>query len=411
MRLKSSKAAAALLSAALAAGSLPVLASNEKTSTPYVEAYTIEEGDQYSYTQESVYAYPTPEEIAALTAPYRDNLTGNGVIGFFLSSGDDMAAAIVARGVNDGIVNLYDPNDCATLQHMKDAIFYLRTANELRARHGASQLSVDPVLMAIAMVQADASRNALVHSELYPVSENLAVGGQIGVGMGVTDYGNPFDLWYTAESIRDYNNGHFLNLIRPTFVTTGFAVGTNCTIYPSSNTIFSQTFSYGPIAGTTYSIGDYETKLHSFTDAGFIDQENGETYPMHRLYNPNSGEHLFTKDTNEKNVLASIGWQYEGIGWFAPREGGEPVYRVYNPNSGDHHYTMDPEERMALIGYGWMDEGIGWYSDPQQRVPLLRQFNPNAVTGTHNYTKDEAEAATLVSHGWIAEDIAWYGVQ
>ena len=106
MRLKSSKAAAALLSAALAAGSLPVLASNEKTSTPYVEAYTIEEGDQYSYTQESVYAYPTPEEIAALTAPYRDNLTGNGVIGFFLSSGDDMAAAIVARGVNDGIVNL-----------------------------------------------------------------------------------------------------------------------------------------------------------------------------------------------------------------------------------------------------------------------------------------------------------------
>ncbi len=87
------------------------------------------------------------------------------------------------------------------------------------------------------------------------------------------------------------------------------------------------------------------------------------------------------------------------------------MYRVYNPNSGDHHYTMDPEERMALIGYGWTDEGIGWYSDPLQRVPLLRQFNPNAITGTHNYTKDETEAATLVSYGWIAEDIGWYGVQ
>ena len=29
---------------------------------------------------------------------------------------------------------------------------------------------------------------------------------------------------------------------------------------------------------------------------------------MHRLYNPNSGEHFYTEDTNEKNWLVSLGW-------------------------------------------------------------------------------------------------------
>lgn len=412
MRLKPSKVAAAVLSTALAAGTLPVFAQNEKSGTPYVEAYTIEENenDTYSYTRESVYNWPSPEEIAALTAPYRDNLAGNGVIGFFLSCGDDMAAAIIARGVNDGIVNLADPNDCATIQHMKDSIFYLRQANEIRAMYGVTQLSVDPVQMAVAIVQADASKAVLAHSELYPVSENLAIGGTIGTPMGGDSYGNPFDTWYIAESQRDYNNGHFLNLIRNTFVTTGFAVGTNCSILPYSNTIYSQTFGYGPINGNSYSIGDYETMLYTFTDAGFIDQEHGETTAMHRLYNPYTGEHLFTADLNEKNVLSSIGWKYEGIGWYAPKEG-LPVYRVYNPNSGDHHYTMDIEERDALVGLGWVDENVGWYSDPLERVPLHRQFNPNAFTGTHNYTKDETEAAVLVEMGWIAEDVGWYGVQ
>lgn len=42
-----------------------------------------------------------------------------------------------------------------------------------------------------------------------------------------------------------------------------------------------------------------------------------ETYEMHRLYNPNSGEHFYTRTHSERDHLVDIGWQYEGIGWYS----------------------------------------------------------------------------------------------
>ena len=40
-----------------------------------------------------------------------------------------------------------------------------------------------------------------------------------------------------------------------------------------------------------------------------------------------------------------------------------PLYRLYNPNaeSGTHHYTANAAERDYLAAIGWNDEGIGWY--------------------------------------------------
>ena len=144
---------------------------------------------------------------------------------------------------------------------------------------------------------------------------------------------------------------------------------------------------------------------------------------MNRLYNPNSGEHFYTKDTNEKDVLVSLGWHDEGIGWVAP-ESGSPVYRLYNPNAGDHHYTTESRERDALVSAGWKSEGIGWYSPngpvtysakdtgkaaiTVNTLELFREYNPNAkAAGSHNYTLNEAENDFLCSIGWIPEGIAW----
>ena len=131
---------------------------------------------------------------------------------------------------------------------------------------------------------------------------------------------------------------------------------------------------------------------------------------MYRIYNPNSGEHFYTKDASEKDGLVTIGWKDEGIGWIAPEKSNTPVYRLYNPNSGDHHYTMNKNERDSLIVAGWNDEGIGWYSDDNKTVPLYREYNPNAVTGTHNYTADKAEHDSLVKAGWKDENIGWYAI-
>ena len=130
---------------------------------------------------------------------------------------------------------------------------------------------------------------------------------------------------------------------------------------------------------------------------------------MFRLYNPNSGEHFYTSNLGERNHLASLGWNYEGIGWLAPQSSNTPVYRLYNPNGGEHHYTTSIAERNNLISLGWNDEGIGWYSDDARTVPLYRQYNPNAFANNHNYTTSIRENDHLVSLGWRAEGIGWYG--
>lgn len=141
-------------------------------------------------------------------------------------------------------------------------------------------------------------------------------------------------------------------------------------------------------------------------------QEAQAEQHMHRLYNPNSGEHFYTANGAEKDNLTSKGWKYEGTGWIAPDSGdGDPVYRLYNKNAGDHHYTLNTFERDMLIGKGWKDEGISWYSAVTDgRLPLYRQYNPNAKAGSHNYTTSKGEHDHLVNLGWKDEGIAWYAV-
>ena len=134
---------------------------------------------------------------------------------------------------------------------------------------------------------------------------------------------------------------------------------------------------------------------------------------MHRVYNPNSGEHHYTSDTVEKDTLVSLGWKYEGIGWKAPGKSETPVYRLYNKNGGEHHYTMDKVERDALINkYHWTDEGIGWYSDDAKGVTIYREYNPNAFACNHNYTADTKEHDALINkYGWNDEGTAWFGLK
>ena len=134
---------------------------------------------------------------------------------------------------------------------------------------------------------------------------------------------------------------------------------------------------------------------------------------MYRLYNPNSGEHFYTKSAVEKDNLINEGWGYEGVGWTAPASSDTPVYRLYNPNSGEHFYTTKEGERDYLTPLGWRYEGIGWYSADEDAVPVYRLYNPNATgiyeAGAHFYTMKEEERDYLDEIGWNYEGIAWYG--
>lgn len=133
--------------------------------------------------------------------------------------------------------------------------------------------------------------------------------------------------------------------------------------------------------------------------------------PMYRLYNPNSSEHFYTADASERDYLVSIGWEFESIGWIAPKESKTPVYRLYNPVGGEHHYTSNAEEKDNLVKEGWNYEKIGWYSDDAEGVAVYRQYNPNMFSNNHNYTADTDERDHLISLGWHDEKVAWYGVK
>lgn len=137
--------------------------------------------------------------------------------------------------------------------------------------------------------------------------------------------------------------------------------------------------------------------------------EKADAADMHRLYNPNSGEHFYTATGGEKEHLVKVGWKYEGIGWTAPSNG-NAVYRLYNANAGDHHYTLNVGEKDHLVKVGWKYEDIGWYSDTKKAVPLYRAYNPNAKAGSHNYTVNYAEQKNLIRVGWRDEGIVWYGI-
>lgn len=131
--------------------------------------------------------------------------------------------------------------------------------------------------------------------------------------------------------------------------------------------------------------------------------------PIYRVYNPNSGEHLHTKNAGERDYLVKVGWRNEGISMYVDGTGYD-LYRLYNPNSGEHFYTLTAKERDNLKKHGWRYEGIAWKT-PKTGQPMYRVFNPNATgAGSHHYTSLLSERNHLVKVGWRNEGIAWYTV-
>lgn len=137
-----------------------------------------------------------------------------------------------------------------------------------------------------------------------------------------------------------------------------------------------------------------------------IDSSTSKTSPMYRLYNPNSGEHLYTLNSGERDILPKYGWKYEGVSWLAPNQG-TAVYRLYNPYSGDHLYTSSWREINNLTRIGWRYEGISFYSGGPKNI--LRLFNPNEKIGTHHYTLSDNEKNYLVKCGWRYEGSCFNG--
>ena len=137
---------------------------------------------------------------------------------------------------------------------------------------------------------------------------------------------------------------------------------------------------------------------------------------FYRLFNPYSGEHLFTRSKDEYDQLGPLGWIQENVAFKGLSGPGEvngvtakPWLRLFNPNSGLHHWTLDHGEYDALATLGWKQEGPTGYifeEDMTGLAPLFRLYNPN--DGNHHWTMDSFEKDVLSSIGWKFEGIAGY---
>jgi hypothetical protein len=139
-------------------------------------------------------------------------------------------------------------------------------------------------------------------------------------------------------------------------------------------------------------------------------QNNSSVQNIYRLYNPSTGEHLYTSDANEEHTLVtSHGWRSENVGWIAPTASVPdvtPVYRLYNPGLDNHLYTSDTNEiRVLTSSQGWVMDNSGqplFYSGGS--FSIYRMYNRNA-NGLHLLTTDSNEYNTLPTHdpSWSQE--------
>ncbi|WP_125982566.1 InlB B-repeat-containing protein [Bifidobacterium goeldii] len=147
---------------------------------------------------------------------------------------------------------------------------------------------------------------------------------------------------------------------------------------------------------------------------------------MYVLYNKNNSDHLYTTSLDEYNGLGKLGWNAQGVSFKvtlnkAPYSAA--IYRVYNPNSGEHLFLQKGEAANA-VAHGWTydepstdqtpsDLPTGWkdgdpipffYTPQNATTTLNRLFNPNARdAGSHYYTANAGETKILVGFGWKLE--------
>ncbi len=331
----------------------------------------------------------------------------------------------------------WNSKNALSLVQLKNATTYMETVNNLRKSEGLPELKIDLVSMAGASLNTCYSSNVWGHasnsgSGSYMISsEILAMRyGEYTGSSEASKVGWPFSGWYTSEKkifdayVQQYGSsleslrhngwgvyvkypaiysqcGHYLNIVDS--YAKAFGVGTGMGKGAKSGVTIVDFTSYAD-SGQYFTVAEFKKLVNNYVDPLL--------QTMTRLYNPYSGEHLYTSSSAEIQKCVSLGWKNEGTAWIAPKQSDTPVYRLYNKYTGDHHYTTSKSEYDKCEKAGWTKEGIAWYSgDSTKGAPLYRGYNPYVTIGTHHYTTNWDEMTTMKKNGWKYEGTAWYGLK
>lgn len=137
--------------------------------------------------------------------------------------------------------------------------------------------------------------------------------------------------------------------------------------------------------------------------------------PLYRLYSPTTKDHIITLDANEYATLGSNGWTQQGQVGLAyadsstPPDGTYPVFRLYNATTQQHLWTMDPNESSKLVQSGWQQQGVAYRAYPYQVNGTVALYRLASTGGGayHLWTSDHNEYMSLTASGggWVREGI------
>lgn len=103
------------------------------------------------------------------------------------------------------------------------------------------------------------------------------------------------------------------------------------------------------VNAVTYGYNDESTGRTGFE---VLDNLTSTTFPIHRMYNLTNGRHYYTLNDGERDFLVSIGWRFEkeeGFMSATPQPGATEIFRLYNNNSGVHLYTESAAVKDAVL--------------------------------------------------------------
>ncbi|MFP8777855.1 S8 family peptidase [Hydrogenophaga sp. RWCD_12] len=139
-----------------------------------------------------------------------------------------------------------------------------------------------------------------------------------------------------------------------------------------------------------------------------------------RFYNLNTGMHLFTGTTVERDaILGSLpAYQYERAAFKVQPSAGSgslPVYRFRNVTNGAYFFTISEAEKNQVLGTPWyVLEGVAWWArspaSPGLGTIPLHRFR-HLATGSHFYSYSAEEVASILtnlSQVYVYEGVAFY---
>ena len=265
----------------------------------------------------------------------------------------------------------------------------------------------------------DMEGNAVGEIYVFYSGTEFPSGSIVGLNMdgfqNTDSYHGAWNGWWSFSGYNHSAAAHTHSVVvdaavAPTCLTTGLTEGSHCAtcdeVLVKQEVLAALGHDYG-LAADGKTPDFWDTSCDVCGAERLVDKFR-PTHSMYRMYNPNTGEHFYTGDKTERQMLEAAGWKYEGVGFTFPASTGKPVYRLFQPSTGEHLYTMDEVEKEALLANGWNFEGIAFNSGNENEVPQYRLYNPNVTVGAYHFTASIEERNVLLAAGWQDQGIGFY---